>query len=118
MAPEQAVNSHQVDIRADVYGLGATFYFLLAGRSPSRKGTMRQKGISHPLNRPSPIKELRPEIPDGLAAVVDRMIAREPGERYQTPAEVAEALAPWTRSLSVPPTGLPDNWCASPAYSG
>jgi serine/threonine protein kinase len=108
MAPEQAVNSHQVDIRADVYGLGATFYFLLAGRSPSRKGTLRQKGISHQLNRPSPIKEIRPEIPDGLAAVLDRMIAREPGERFQTAAEVAEALAPWTQSLPAPPTELPE----------
>ena len=108
MAPEQAVNSHQVDIRADVYGLGATFYFLLAGRSPSRQGTLRQNRISHQLNRPNPIKEIRPEIPDGLAAVLDRMIAREPGERYQTPAEVAEALAPWTESLPAPPTELPE----------
>jgi serine/threonine protein kinase len=107
MAPEQAVNSHQVDIRADVYGLGATFYFLLAGWSPSRQGTARRKRISHQLDQPSPIREIRPEIPEGLAAVLDRMLAREPGERYQTPAEVAEALAPWTQTpLPAPPAEL------------
>jgi serine/threonine protein kinase len=103
MAPEQALDSHQVDIRADIYSLGATFYFLLAGRSPFQGGTTLQKLMRHQFERPRPIKEVRPEVHEELAAILDRMMAKEPAERYQTPAEVSDALAPWTRTPIPPP---------------
>jgi serine/threonine protein kinase len=103
MAPEQAVDSHVVDIRADIYGLGGTFYFLLAGRGPFGRGTPLQKLMCHQLERPKPIQAHRPEVPEGLAAVIDRMMAKEPAERYPTPAAVAEALAPWTDAPIPPP---------------
>jgi tRNA A-37 threonylcarbamoyl transferase component Bud32 len=96
MAPEQAQDSHSVDIRADLYSLGATFYYLLTGNPPFT-GTMAQRIIAHQVRPPKPVRELRPEVPAELAAVLDKMLAKEPADRYQMPAEVVEALEPWTR---------------------
>lgn len=96
VAPEQALNSHEVDSRADIYGLGATFYFLLAGQPLFPNGQIAQKLIWHQTLRPEPLRQLRPEVPAELAAVVERMIDKSPDRRYQTAAEVIEALLPWT----------------------
>ena len=104
LAPEQAVDSHNVDIRCDIYSLGITFYFLLAGRSPFQEGTVAEKLIWHQVRQPTPIRELRPETPEGLADVLERMIAKEPDRRYQTPTELAEALAPFTQTPIDPPS--------------
>ncbi len=95
VAPEQIVSSHKADVRADVYALGATLYFLLAGHPAFPSGTVSQKLIWHRTKDPAPIRESRPEIPEGLAAVLTKMRAKEPGRRYQTPAEVMAALQPW-----------------------
>jgi serine/threonine protein kinase len=103
MAPEQALDSHQADIRADIYGLGATFYFLLAGHGPFRADTSLGKIICHQFEQPKPIRDLRPEVPDGVAAVMERMMAKDPAARYQTPAEVVAALAPWAPAPIPPP---------------
>ena len=104
LAPEQAVDSHNVDIRCDIYSLGITFYFLLAGRSPFQEGTVAEKLIWHQVRQPTPIRELRPETPEGLADVLERMIAKEPDRRYQTPTELAKALAPFTQTPIDPPS--------------
>src|SRR5262245_41776934 len=93
LAPEQAIDSHAVDIRADVYSLGGTFYYCLTGRTPFNEGTVAQKLIWHQTRQPKPIRSLRPEVPEGIVAVVEKMMAKDPAQRYQTPAEVAEALA-------------------------
>jgi serine/threonine protein kinase len=103
LAPEQALDSHGVDIRADIYSLGATFYYVLTGRTPFNEGTVAQKLIWHQTRQPKPIRTLRPEVPEGLAAIIDKMMSKEPGQRYQTPAALAEALAPWTQSPIEPP---------------
>ncbi len=104
LAPEQAIDSHAVDIRADVYSLGATFYYLLAGRPPFGEGkTVAQKLLLHQMKEPPPVRELRPEVPEGLAAVVATMMAKAPEDRYQTPADVYEALAEWTQAPIPPP---------------
>lgn len=95
VAPEQVANSHEVDVRADVYALGATFYFLLAGHPPFPNGTVSQKLLWHRTKEPTPIRDLRPEVPDGLAAILARMMAKDPSQRYQTPAEVSAELAAW-----------------------
>lgn len=89
LAPEQATSAASIDIRTDIYSLGATFHFLLTGKPPSSKESLGQ---------------LRPETPAGLTLVIDKMLAREPAQRYQTPAEVVEALAPWTATPIAPPT--------------
>jgi serine/threonine protein kinase len=103
LAPEQALDSHSVDVRADIYGLGATFYFLLTGSPPFPEGTPAQKILAHRLRTPRPVRELRPEVPAELAAVLEKMMAKDPGQRYQTPREVADALLPWTQTPLPPP---------------
>lgn len=95
LAPEQALNSHNVDIRADIYSLGLTFYFLLTGKNPYAGGTVAQKLLWHQLREVKPVRELRPEVPAGLAAVLTKMIAKDKGDRYQTPRDLAVALVPW-----------------------
>jgi serine/threonine protein kinase len=103
LAPEQALDSHAVDIRADIYSLGATLYFLLAGKSPFQEGTVAQKLIWHQVRQPKSIRQLRPEVPEELASVIGKMMAKDPEERYCTPAEVVEALMPWTQAPIAPP---------------
>lgn len=103
LAPEQTRDSHRVDIRADVYSLGGTFYFLLTGSSPFGEGTVAQKLIAHQTKQPKPIQSHRPEVPEALSAIVTTMMAKDPAQRYQTPAAVAEALVPWTRTPIPPP---------------
>jgi tRNA A-37 threonylcarbamoyl transferase component Bud32 len=93
IAPEQAMGSHDVDIRADVYSLGCTFYQLLTGQVPFPGGTLMQKLDGHRFHEPKPVEELRPDVPPAAAAVVRKLMAKKPEERYQTPAEVAAALA-------------------------
>jgi serine/threonine protein kinase len=95
VAPEQVANSHAVDIRADIYALGATFYFLLAGHPPFPTGTVSQKLLWHRTKEPTPIRQVRPEVPEELAQILARMMAKEPKARYQTPAQVAAELAAW-----------------------
>jgi serine/threonine protein kinase len=103
LAPEQAQDSHSVDIRADIYSLGATFYFCLTGRTPFNEGTIAQKLIWHQTRQPKPIGQLRPGVPEGVVAILERMMAKDPNQRPQTPQEVAEALTPWTQTPIPPP---------------
>ncbi len=92
MAPEQT-QDYRVDIRADIYCLGGTLYYLLVGKSPFQDGSLHQKMIWHQVRQPKAICALRPDVPDVLVQILKKMMAKEPERRYQTPAEVAEALA-------------------------
>jgi serine/threonine protein kinase len=103
MAPEQALDPSGVDIRADIYSLGATFYFTLTRYTPFRGGTAAQKLIWHQTRQPEPVRQLRPKVPEGLAALIARMMAKDPAKRPQTPQEVADALAPYTAEPIGPP---------------
>jgi serine/threonine protein kinase len=99
LAPEQGL-LNRVDIRADIYSLGATFYFVLTAAPPFGRGTPSQKLIWHQVRRPRPIRTLRPEVPESLTLIVEKMMAKDPGERYQTPAALAEALAAWLQQAN------------------
>jgi formylglycine-generating enzyme required for sulfatase activity/tRNA A-37 threonylcarbamoyl transferase component Bud32 len=94
-APEQATDARKADIRADIYSLGCTLYCLLAGRPPFQEETPVQTILAHLEKEPPPLPELRPDVPAALWAVVARMLAKDPALRYQKPAEVAQALAPF-----------------------
>ncbi len=103
LAPEQVTNDNPVDVRADVYGLGGTLYFLLTGSSPFPDGTVAQKLIAAQTQKPKPVATFRPDVPPALVAILDKMMAKNPADRYQTMADVIDALAPWTAT----PIGRP-----------
>jgi WD40 repeat protein len=103
MAPEQAENPRTADGRADVYGLGCTLYYLLTGRVPYPAETSLLKLLAH-REQPLPsIRAVRPEVPKELEAVLARLLAKTPEDRYQTPSEVAAALVTFAQPAPVPP---------------
>lgn len=103
LAPEQALDSHGVDARADIYSLGCTFYFLLTGHPPFTEGTLAQRLMWHQTRAPAPIIEDRPDVPQPLVEIVDRMIAKDPDGRFQVVTEVADHLAAWLEGRPAPP---------------
>jgi len=92
LAPEQARNASTVDIRADLYSLGCTFYYLLSGQVPYPDGTPTEKLVRHAVDPVPNIHLARPETPAEVAAVVGKLMSKLPADRYQTPAAVAAAL--------------------------
>ncbi len=116
LSPEQAEDSHTVDIRSDIYSLGATFYYLLTGSQPFPEGTIPQKLIWHRSRQPKPVRETRPDVPEAVAAVVTRMMAKRREDRYQTPSEVMAALQPWV-SIPIPPPSDQEMPQLSPAVA-
>jgi hypothetical protein len=97
IAPEQIDRPHTADSRADVYGLGGTLYFLLAGSPPF--GAFRSwldKLRAHAEAPVPPVRDRRPEVPPELAALLARMLAKAPADRPATPGAVADALRPFT----------------------
>jgi serine/threonine protein kinase len=98
VAPEQITDAQSADTRADVYSLGATLFYLLIGRPPFRAGSVYELLRKHKEEAPPSARTDRPDVPPGLDAVIRKMLAKDPVARYQTPAAVARALAPYTKS--------------------
>jgi serine/threonine protein kinase len=95
IAPEQIRDAQSADIRADIYSLGCTLYYLLTGGPPFRGDHLWDVYQAHISMNASPLNLVRPEVPVELAAVVAKMMAKEPARRFQAPAEVARALTPF-----------------------
>jgi len=92
MSPEQAANAKDVDHRADIYSLGATFYHLLTGRVPFAGSSPIEVAIKAATTEFEPVRKIRPEVPPGLAAVIERMLQRERVARFQTADALLSAL--------------------------
>jgi anti-sigma factor RsiW len=105
MAPEQWQNARGLDIRADIYSLGCTLYFLLTGTTPFDGDTVNELLAAHVSEEAPPLDQVRPGVPRELAAVVARMVAKDPGRRYPQPAEVARALTPFLKAAGKAPGG-------------
>jgi serine/threonine protein kinase len=111
IAPEQARDSSQADVRSDLYSLACTFFHVLAGRPPFAEGTLPERIFKHLEAEPPDLRQLNPAVPGRLAALIKRMLAKKPQDRYQTPAEVLKDLQtvfepepPRPRNLVAPPT--------------
>ena len=92
MAPEQAEDSRAADIRSDLYSLGCTLYFLLTGKVPFPGPALVHKLDAHRWSAPTPVRKLRPEVPVSVQAILDKLMAKRPEDRYQVPADLVAAL--------------------------
>ncbi len=117
LAPEQAADSRSVDIRGDIYSLGCTLYFLLTGRPPFagvNYESPASKIRAHLADRPRPVAEGSRRVPLAVCDVLERMMAKNPADRYQTPAQVAAALTPLARGAQlaqlVERSAVPGQW--------
>lgn len=95
LAPEQAIDSHSVDSRADIYGLGCTFYCALTGHPPFTEGTLVQRLMAHQSQPAPPVTNERPDVPESLVKILDRTLAKAREDRYQTGKELADDLTKW-----------------------
>jgi serine/threonine protein kinase len=103
VAPEQTVNAQKADIRADIYSLGCTLYCLLAGHPPFDAPNLYELLQAHHSMDAKPLNFVRPEVPAELAAVVAKMLAKEPERRFQSPGEVAQTLVPFFKKGALVP---------------
>jgi serine/threonine protein kinase len=92
VAPEQARDARQADARSDLYSLGATFYYLLTGRAPFEGRSPVEKLMAHAHQLPEPLEQLRPDVLPALAAVVHRLLAKNPEDRYPSARAFLTAL--------------------------
>jgi eukaryotic-like serine/threonine-protein kinase len=92
LAPEQAKNAREVDARADLYSLGCTFYHLIGGKPPFADGAGLDKLIRHQMDEPPSLASLRPDAPPSIAALIHRLMAKRPEDRYQTANDVVDAV--------------------------
>lgn len=95
LAPEQAINSNRIDGRADIYGLGCTLYFCLTGHPPFPFGTIPQRLLAHQRETPASILLDRPDCPDDLVEICNKMMAKKPEDRFQSAREVSDVLGRW-----------------------
>jgi serine/threonine-protein kinase len=120
IAPEQARDSHTSDIRADLYSVGCTLYFLLTGRAPFPNGTLTEKLLQHQMDEPDSVRAVRRErllawkgpngseaigeeilhVPTQVVRILSRLMEKNADDRYQTPLELANALQPIVAHLA------------------
>lgn len=95
LSPEQAVDSHTVDTRADIYSLGGTLYYLLAGHPPFPEGSLAQRLLAHQTKQPKSITTVRPDVPVSFARILERMMAKSPDDRPPSAKAARRDLRGW-----------------------
>ncbi len=100
IAPEQGIKGSDVDIRADIYSLGATFYFMIKGEAPFEGASVTQKLLFHQIKEPPPLPDT---VPHEIVELIKHMMAKKPDQRVQTPEEVVERLMPYAGDIMAPP---------------
>jgi serine/threonine protein kinase len=101
LAPEQVRDAAAADLRADLYGLGGTLFYLLTGRAPfAHHLGLYGKLDAHRSEAPPDVRSLRPEVPPPIADLLGRLLAKEPRDRPQSAAEVAAALAEFAEPMT------------------
>ena len=101
ISPEQARDPRSADVRSDLYSLGCSFYYMLTGRPPFPDGTVLQKLLQHQADLPTDPRSVRPELPAQVTRIVNRLLAKNPADRHQTPAELLDELAVLGHSLGL-----------------
>jgi serine/threonine protein kinase len=102
LSPEQSRNIHKTDIRSDLYSLGCTLHYLLTGSVPFPGGSAMDKLIRHATEYPQPVSDYRTDVPAAVLDILDKLLAKNPEDRFQTPAELAEALQSFAVSGPTP----------------
>lgn len=113
LSPEQAVDSHNVDHRADIYSLGCTLYFLLLGHAPFPEGSLAQRLLKHQKSKPTPLLDKRSDIPPELVLICNRMMEKDSQKRTQTAIQVAEEIADYLASRGKQVTSAGDSGAGS-----
>ncbi|WP_165441672.1 protein kinase domain-containing protein [Rubinisphaera italica] len=95
LSPEQAINSHNVDHRADIYSLGCTLYFMLTKHAPFEQGSLAQRLMAHQTQEPPPVTKYRQDVPETLLDILKKMMAKKPEDRQENAEAVAQDLKNW-----------------------
>ncbi|MEZ6147384.1 MAG: serine/threonine-protein kinase [Planctomycetaceae bacterium] len=114
ISPEQAKDPKKVDVRSDIYSLGCTLYHMLTGEPPYPKGTMLQKLLDHQAKGIPDAADKNPRIPQELSAVVRKMMASEPSDRYASPEQLIDDLRLIAHLFGLKPATMGDEQWVRP----
>src|SRR5262249_46959207 len=98
IAPEQSADAARVDARSDIYGLGGPLYLAWPGKPPFPGGDARKKIKRHRNEEPKPVGEFNPAVPEGFAALIRKMMAKRPEDRFESADQLRQELLPWAGS--------------------
>lgn len=103
ISPEQARDPRNTDVRSDIYSLGCTFFFMLTGRPPFLGGTMLQKLLQHQADQPPDLRQFRPELPEDVNRILQKMLAKDPRHRYSSPLDLVKDMLGVARAAGLRP---------------